>query len=153
MLRPALLVLLTALPLSSCGTDCDDIGCSPAVIIRAALATAADAPFEGLVRLCHEGSCLEHEASWAVPTAHELYEISFGSGVHTSARLEVRDGRWTIEAEVHPAGQAGYFAGDRVSVFVRDAAGAVLLEHEAVVSDKLENDACGLPCAIQRVDL
>lgn len=138
--------------LFGCGDECPPIACSPAVIVTGDLAVAADEPLEGSIRLCHVQACLEQVIAFDPADPPELTQVTFPDSF-TSARFVVADGTWTVEAEVHPGRPEGYFAGDVVSVLVRDAAGATLLAHEGAVSDKLENDACGLPCAIQRVEI
>jgi hypothetical protein len=144
-LAPLLLAL-------GCASDCPPAGiCSPAVIVTAELSTPAASPFEGSVRLCHRTSCLEAALSLE-PGDPQGWEVTFEDS-HTSARFAIEGDRWIVEAEVHPAGPEGYFAGDAYSVLIRDGAGDAVLTHEGNVADKLQNDACGLPCAIQHVDL
>ena len=148
MFRSLPLALLLAV---GCGTECLQIECSPAVLVTAELPVPASAPLEGSLRLCHQNSCLDDDLSLD-PSDPSGWEITF-EGRFTAARFTTQGDAWVVEAEVHAARPEGYFAGDSVTVLVRDGAGDALLAHEGAVADKLENDACGPPCAIQRVDL
>lgn len=136
---------------SGCGSDCAPIECSPAVIVRAELSSPVSATLEGSVRLCHRTSCLEAELALD-PADSAGWEIRFDESL-SAARFVAEGERWTLEAEIHPASPNGFVAGDPYTVVVRDADDEPLLAHEGFVADKLQNDACGLPCAIQRVDL